>query len=159
MRIKWLEVFKKLWVLFICLLISICVFIVLVFSDAKGAHAAEVSLQWDANTEADLAGYKVYSGTTSGEYGMPAIVPLASLTTPSAPGYTVTALDPSKRWYFVVTAYDTEGLESDYSNEVSTGTNYYEDGKPPKAPTGLKAWWQRLISWLFGDKLKIKSIG
>ena len=147
--------------LFIILALLIAFFVGMLL--APDSHASEVTLSWDANSEADLAGYKVYFAAHSGSpydgTGSPVIVPIASLPTPSTPAYTVTDLDPAKVWYFVVTAYDTEGLESDYSNEVSTGTNYYEDGKPPKTPTGLKAWWQRLISWLFGDNLKIKSVG
>ena len=35
------------------------------------AHAADVTLTWDANTEPDLAGYNVYTGTKSGVYGDP----------------------------------------------------------------------------------------
>ena len=158
MKIKWIEIVKDLWRYFLAAVILIGLAFVLFFSEpAKGAEAAEVTLTWDSNSEADLAGYKVYSGTTSGEYGTPVIVPLAALLPSSNPVYIVTGLDPSKVWYFVVTAYDTEGMESDYSNEVNTGGTYYEDGKPPRAPTGLKALWQRLISWIFGGSLKIKE--
>jgi hypothetical protein len=33
---------------------------------ATPAHAMNVTFTWDANTESDLAGYKVYYGTISG---------------------------------------------------------------------------------------------
>ncbi len=158
MKIKWIEIVKDLWRYFLAALILITLAFVLFFSEpAKGAEAAGVTLTWDSNYEADLAGYKVYYGTSSGEYGTPKIMPLASLQDVTNPGCAVTDLDGAKTWYFVVTAYDTEGLESDYSNEVNTGGTYYEDGKPPMAPTGLKALWQRLISWIFGGSLKIKE--
>jgi hypothetical protein len=39
--------------------------------------------------------------------------------------YTLTNL-PSGIWYFSVTAYDTEGYESDFSMEVSGQINYKE---------------------------------
>jgi len=79
------------------------------------AGPGEVRLIWDANSEADLSGYKVYVGTNSGVYG--ASVGMVGVLT--APTYTVTGLVPGK-YYFAVTAYNTQGIESGYSNEVST---------------------------------------
>ncbi len=73
-----------------------------------------VTLAWDPNSETDLAGYKVFWGTASRTYGAPVTVP----GTPSSPTYTVTGL-ASGTWYFAVSAYNTAGLESGYSNEVS----------------------------------------
>jgi len=74
--------------------------------------AADVTLAWDPNTETDLAGYKIYYGTASRVYGAPIVI--GNQTT-----YTVTGLPPGV-FYFAVTAYNTAGLESGYSNEVST---------------------------------------
>ena len=74
------------------------------------AHA-DVVLQWDANSETDLAGYKVYYGTAPGNYGTP-------ITIGTQAGYTLTQLAPGT-YYFAVTAYDSAGLESGFSNEVS----------------------------------------
>lgn len=72
-----------------------------------------VTLAWDANPEPDIAGYKVYWGTTSGEYTDTLEVPGAD------PEPQVTVEDiPTRLTYFVVTAYNTDGLESEYSNEV-----------------------------------------
>jgi hypothetical protein len=79
---------------------------------AAPARAQSVTLEWDANTESDLAGYKVYFGTASRTYGAP--ITLGKVTT-----YTVTGLTPGTTYYFAVTAYNTAGLESGYSNEVS----------------------------------------
>jgi hypothetical protein len=76
------------------------------------AAAADVSLAWDASTSSNIAGYKVYIGTASGVYGTP--ITIANQTT-----YTVTGLTAGK-YYFAVTAFDTGGAESTYSNEVST---------------------------------------
>lgn len=79
------------------------------------------ALSWDPNTQADLAGYKIYYGTTSGNYtDTPIDVGLTN--TPDSPKYEVAnlALSRNIRYYFVVTAYDIEGNESDYSNEVYT---------------------------------------
>jgi hypothetical protein len=79
---------------------------------AAAAAAADVSLSWDPNTEADLAGYKIYYGTTSGVYST---IISAGLQT----AYTVTNL-PAGTYYFAVTAINSSGLEGGYSNEVST---------------------------------------
>jgi hypothetical protein len=74
--------------------------------------SSQAILSWDANTEANLAGYKLYVGTASGTYGAP--VDVGNITT-----FKVIGLVKGKTYYFVVTAYDTAGNESDYSVEVS----------------------------------------
>jgi hypothetical protein len=99
----------------------------LVMAVAGFAHAADVTLAWAANTESDLAGYKVYygqnpggpyNGSGSSDGASPITVPLSSLLNRSNPEVTVHGL-PSGTYYFVVTAYNTNGLESGYSNEAS----------------------------------------
>ena len=62
------------------------------------ARAEQVTLAWDANTEADLAGYKVHYGTASGSYTT--IVDVHNVITA-----TVTGLAAGQAYYFVVTAY------------------------------------------------------
>ncbi len=83
------------------------------------ALAADVSLAWDANTESDLAGYRVYYGTSSRQYGGP-----IDVGNPTPVGnqvsYIVTNLTPGVQYYFAVTAYNSSGSESGYSNEVTT---------------------------------------
>jgi hypothetical protein len=76
--------------------------------------SSSVTLTWNANTESDLAGYKVYRATSSGAYGAP-IAAIPGSTT----SYIVTGLQFSTTYFFVVTAYDIAGNESSYSNEVS----------------------------------------
>jgi hypothetical protein len=78
----------------------------------QSAFAAQIKLAWDANTESDLAGYKVYYGTASGSYGNPTNV--GNVTT-----YTLTGLTLGQTYYIAVTAYDTSNNESGYSNEVN----------------------------------------
>lgn len=73
-----------------------------------------VTLNWLANTESDLAGYKIYRGTVSGSYGSPIAVLGNTATT-----HTVSALQSGVTYFFVITAYDVAGNESGYSNEVS----------------------------------------
>jgi fibronectin type 3 domain-containing protein len=72
----------------------------------------QVNLAWNANSETDLAGYRVYFGTTSGTYSN-------SVNVGNITGYTVTGLAPGNVYYFVVTASDQGGAESLASNQVS----------------------------------------
>ena len=61
----------------------------------------------------NLAGYKVYWGTTQGNY-----TNSVTIANPGLASYVVSQLTPA-RWYFVVTAYSSTGMESGYSNAVS----------------------------------------
>jgi fibronectin type 3 domain-containing protein len=85
---------------------------------ATPAQAAQVQLAWDAPLQADgtpvpnLAGYKLYYGSQSGQYQT--AIPVSMATT-----YTVTNVSPGQTYYFAATAYDTAGTESAFSNEVS----------------------------------------
>ena len=76
--------------------------------------SSSVTLTWNANTESDLAGYKVYRATASGAYGAPIATVLRTVTT-----YQATGLQFGTTYFFVVTAFDIAGNESAYSNEVS----------------------------------------
>ena len=79
---------------------------------AGSAHAGQATLAWDANTEPDLAGYRVHYGTAPGTYGTP--VDVGNVTT-----YTVMGLIDGTTYYFAASAYDSVGNQSGYSNEVS----------------------------------------
>ncbi len=71
-----------------------------------------VSLVWDSNSETNLAGYVIYYGTASGQYSN-------SNNVGNVTNTTVSGLQEGRNYYFVVTAYDASGLESDPSNEAS----------------------------------------
>jgi hypothetical protein len=74
---------------------------------------SSITLTWSANTERDLAGYKIYRAEASGGYGAPIAI-LGTVTS-----YIATGLQVGKTYYFVITAYDSAGNESLPSNEVS----------------------------------------
>ena len=103
------------------LLLTICL-LALAFT----AHAADVTLQWDANTETDLAGYRVYQATGSAPDTFTRVQDIAAPATTA----TVKGLDNTAH-SFAVTAYNTAGLESAYSNIVTIPA-------APLAPAGLK---------------------
>jgi hypothetical protein len=86
--------------------------LILFLAFSSSVLAADVTIAWNANTESDLAGYKVYYGTASGVYGSPII--LGTQTT-----YTISGLFAGT-YYIAVTAFNSSGLESGYSNQVST---------------------------------------
>jgi len=73
------------------------------------------TLTWTANTESDLAGYKVYVGTASGTYGFPGSAFLIGKVT----SYTVSNLPKGQTYFFAISAYDSAGNESPLSAEVS----------------------------------------
>jgi chitinase len=111
----------------------------------QAAWAMDVTLAWDPNSETDLAGYKVYYATTAGgpyngsgssDGGSPIVFLLSGLANPASPEFTVHGL-PDGTNYFVVTAYNTGGLESGYSNEVYTQSSTTPPPTPPpgSAPT------------------------
>lgn len=92
------------------------------------ANAGEVTLAWDANTEENLAGYKLYydgdsdaemyQGTGATEGDSPIIIYVEDLADVDAPTFTLTGLEEGQYYYFALTAFDSDGLESDFSEEV-----------------------------------------
>ena len=71
-------------------------------------------LTWDANTDSDLAGYRVYYGTSPGNYQQTKGEGIVAFGT----SYTITGLASGTTYYFTVTAFDGSGNESDYASEV-----------------------------------------
>lgn len=77
-----------------------------------------INFTWD--TVSGITNYGFYRGTASHIYTSEVIL--------STNFFTVTNLARTNIYYFVVTSRDTNGLESDFSNEVSWPvpiTNYY----------------------------------
>ena len=81
---------------------------------------AEVTLAWDPNSEADLAGYGIYfrEGSAGPPYSLAGNVTLDELDNPNAPSFTVTGLEEGTRYYFAATAFDIDDNESGYSTAV-----------------------------------------
>lgn len=110
-------VFAKHRILWLGLLLSI-----IACAHAVTAFAGTTSLVWDppaTNTDGtpltDLAGYKIYYGTTPGSYTN--IIDVGNVTTS-----VVNNLTDGLAYYFAATAYDSAGIESSFSNEVSKTT-------------------------------------
>ncbi|MCG3115418.1 MAG: DNRLRE domain-containing protein [Candidatus Manganitrophus sp. SA1] len=75
------------------------------------ALAGEAILTWDPNSEGDLAGYRVYVGLLPGVYSPP--IDVGRVTS-----WTVPNLTAGLTYHFAITAYDTDGNESGFSNEA-----------------------------------------
>ena len=89
-----------------------------------GVGSSSVGLDWNDNTELDLAGYNVYRSTTSGS-GYAKVN--GSLVTSSA--YTDNTVAGNTTYYYVVRAVNLVNAESANSNQVSATT--------PAPPAGL----------------------
>ena len=77
-----------------------------------GAVAQAQTLTWDPNHEPDISGYVVSVGTQSGVYS-------SNVDVGSQTSYPLTNLDPTQNYFFAVRAYNSEGLFSAYSSEIS----------------------------------------
>jgi hypothetical protein len=86
---------------------------ILSLSMSSVSSASSVALQWDPNTESDLAGYKVYYAAESSNFDDAVAVDVQNQTTT-----TIAGLDPAKSYSFAVKAYNAAGLESSFSNVV-----------------------------------------
>lgn len=90
---------------------------------ASVTHARDITLEWDPNTEPDIAGYKIYYKASTPELPLdgtgaaegPSPVDVGSNTRATLKG-----LDGSKIYYFSVTAYNSAGYESSFSNIVAS---------------------------------------
>ena len=100
----------------------------------SAAPANKLGLEWDANVETNLAGYKVYYNTRgpgapydgTGQVEGNSPIDVANVTE-----FYFNSIDfRAQDFWFVVTAYNTEGRESGYSNEVTS------KGLIPAPPAG-----------------------
>lgn len=92
----------------------------------------DIQLAWDANTEADLAGYRLYHSVGSSFNG---VVPYGNsvATIPAdTQNFSLPITDPGTH-YFLLTAYDESGNESGPSNEVFKTV----DNASPSNPVNL----------------------
>ena len=116
---------------------TVCMSIILIFFLFAWAYGAR--LVWNANTESDLAGYKIYRGQSSGYYDH--ILNVGNVTE-----YQIEGLNPGT-YFYSVSAYNTSGAESGYSNEV-----VYVEGSQAIVPaTNLQIRYQEVIMGTFSD--------
>lgn len=89
------------------------------------AHAAEsVTLAWDASPSTNIANYRIYYGVASATY-------TNSVSAGTNLTVSVSNLVGGRTYYFAATATDTDGLESDFSAEVSSLISLKLTNQPP----------------------------
>ena len=83
-------------------------------ASSTAPKTANATVSWNANTEADLAGYRIYVGTKSGSYGV-----VGPFEVTNGTSFTVPNLPLGATYFFAVSAFDKSGNESAKSAEVS----------------------------------------
>jgi len=113
--------YLNIWIIF-CLIFLL---------NASAGIAADTTLTWDPPTLnedgsalEDLDGYILYFGTASDTYTQS--IDVNNVTT-----YELTGLTIGATYYFAMTAYDTSGNESTYSNELIRTIQAPADTTPP----------------------------
>lgn len=127
------------------LLLALLVFILVVSYEPNHGLRAQVmgqavTFMWDIPTQnedgtplLDLAGFKLYQSAETGVY---TTVPVSDIPNPGISTYVLEGVGGGL-WYYVVTAYNVDGLESDFSNEISK--TIVGVPSPPKAPAAFRA--------------------
>lgn len=98
----------------------------------KVAQAKDVVLQWNPSTSANVAGYNLYYGTTSGNYAF-------KVDAGNATSITLSNLTCGATYYFAASAYDDQGEESLLSPEISFIVPGALSMSGPDPVTGLPA--------------------
>jgi hypothetical protein len=86
--------------------------LLMITSTTQAQTSSSVSLAWNPVSAVGLAGYHLYQGTISGSYTNQIIVG-------NKTNATVSGLLTGVKYFFAVTAYTSDGMESPYSNEIS----------------------------------------
>ena len=82
---------------------------------SSALQAASVTLTWSPSIDLTVVGYKIYYGVASGVY-------TCSNNVGNVTNFTITGLADDTTYYFVATSYDSNGVESDFSNQIAVTT-------------------------------------
>lgn len=113
----------------------IFIFIFLFFISSI-SFAKDIKLTCDPNSESDLAGYRIYQSNTSNTYNKATDKVSEVMIAPNTqPFFDIEGLiEDGRTVYFVATAFDTQGNESGFSNELAYTV---QDTTAPQPPTML----------------------
>jgi len=121
MQTKEIALWKGLVIIFFAVGVMIAS-VAMVYFNIQGktkAATGSAHLIWKANSESDLAGYKIYYSTRVRNNNCPPggydnVVDAKNVTS-----YDIVGLNEGVTYYFSITSYDKLGNESCFSNEVS----------------------------------------
>ena len=97
----WRALFKARGVAIVAILTVLCL----------GTRMRGAVLEWDLPADASVSGFKVYLGTSSRQYTQ-------SINAGMRTNVSVTNLDAGITYFLAATAYDTNGVESEFSEEI-----------------------------------------
>ncbi len=86
--------------------------VLLLFVFTETGQADSVKISWAAGSGSQVAGYKIYQGTSSRHYTKSAAVSKTATST------TIIGLTTGTTYYFAATSYDSAGNQSAYSDEI-----------------------------------------
>ncbi|MBV9999047.1 MAG: DUF4082 domain-containing protein [Verrucomicrobia bacterium] len=113
------------WSATLCVAVSL----LLAAAWAMGAQAAQtVTLAWDPNPASGIVGYRIHYGIASGVY-------THTSDAGSRLTATISGLTNGRTYFFAVTAYNREGLESSPSSEIVYTAGAVSLFKPGAAPS------------------------
>ncbi len=81
------------------------------------ATVGTAALQWSASADTRVVGYRVYWGTRSRQYDQ--TLGQGARASAGTTSHVVTNLPTGRLYYFAVTAYDSAGNESAFSDEAT----------------------------------------
>jgi hypothetical protein len=120
---------------------------------AREAVANPVTLQWEPNPEANIAGYFLHYGNAPRQY-----IHQQEVTPDACDAETCTvSLDlPDGVWFFAATAFDIYGVQSDYSEEIHAALGTEEPVL--LYPNGAITWVRGCQYQIVWDNLPEKSV-
>lgn len=125
------NIFKNRYVYIIAAIFAVMLSIFIAFNKEEQKKAdidrgesviketGEANLSWNANKEQDLAGYRIYYGTTTRKNGCPPGGYPERAEVGNKTSYKIENLRKDSTYYFSITSYKQNGKESCFSGEVN----------------------------------------
>lgn len=96
-------------------------------------HAADITIGWDKCPEADIAGYKIHYGTTSGNYAY-------SVDVGNYGNCSISGLVEGQTYYFAASSYTVDNIESEFSKELVHTIPASQTSLPASGADEVKIW-------------------